>query len=148
MHEFNEGIEREFTSTTFKPFDFVVILFFLFLAALISGYFPVFMLGVGSPSMKPNINMGDAVIGIKVKEKDLKLDDVIIYQGSDRLVIHRLVGIEKRNNKLYYHTKGDSNNTEDSIDISYSNIKGKVVFRIPYIAYPAIYFTELMKGDD
>ena len=148
MHEFNDGIEREFTSTTFKPFDFVVILFFLCLAGLISGYFPIFMLGVGSPSMKPKINMGDAVIGVKVKQEELKLNDVIIYQGKDKLFIPILFGIEERNNKIYYHTKGDNNNAEDGIDISFDSIKGKVVFKIPYIAYPAVYFTEMMKGDD
>lgn len=146
--EYNDGVEREFVSTTFKPFDFVVIGFFLFLAALISGYFPLFMLGVGSASMHPSINTGDAVIGLKVKENELKLNDIVVYQGDDRLVVHRLVGIEEKNNKLYYHTKGDNNNTEDGIDITYDRIKGKVLFRIPYIAYPAIYFTEMMKGDD
>ena len=86
IREFNEGIEREFVSTTFKPFDFVIIIFFLVLAAMISGCFPVFILGVGSASMKPAINVGDAVIGIKVKEKDLNVNDVIVYKGEKNLV--------------------------------------------------------------
>ncbi len=148
IREYNEGIEREFTYTTFKPFDFVVIILFIGLAALISCYFPIFMLGVGSPSMKPTINVGDAVVGVKVDEKDLELNDVIVYQGKDRLIVHRIVRIEKKNNKIYYHTKGDNNNSEDGLDISYDNIKGKVVFRIPYVAYPAVYLSELLNGDD
>lgn len=148
INEFNEGVEREFVSTTFKPFDFVVILIFLILAAMISGYFPVFILGVGSASMKPGINVGDAVIGVRVKESELKLDDVIVYKGDNNLIIHRLVDIEKKGKKNYYHTKGDSNNTEDDVDIRYEDIKGKVIFRIPYIAYPSIYFKELIRGDD
>ena len=148
IHEYNEGVEREFVSTTFKPFDFAVIIFFLLLAAMISGYFPVFMLGVGSASMAPNINVGDAVVGIKVKQKDLKKDDVIVYKGEKNYIIHRLISIEKKGNKYYYHTKGDNNNTEDGVDISYDSVKGKVIFRIPYIAYPSIYFKELLRGDD
>ena len=148
IHEYNEGVEREFISTTFKPFDFAVIIFFLLLAAMISGYFPVFMLGVGSASMAPNINVGDAVVGIKVKQKDLKKDDVIVYKGEKNYIIHRLISIEKKGNKYYYHTKGDNNNTEDGVDISYDSVKGKVIFRIPYIAYPSIYFKELLRGDD
>lgn len=148
IHEYNEGVEREFISTTFKPFDFAVIIFFLLLAAMISGYFPVFMLGVGSASMAPNINVGDAVVGIKVKQKDLKKDDVIVYKGEKNYIIHRLISIEKKGNKYYYHTKGDNNNTDDGIDISYDSVKGKVIFRIPYIAYPSIYFKELLRGDD
>ncbi len=148
IHEYNEGVEREFVSTTFKPFDFAVIIFFLLLAAMISGYFPVFMLGVGSASMAPNINVGDAVVGIKVKQKDLKKDDVIVYKGEKNYIIHRLISIEKKGNKNYYHTKGDNNNTEDGVDISYDSVKGKVIFRIPYIAYPSIYFKELLRGDD
>ena len=148
IHEYNEGVEREFISTTFKPFDFAVIIFFLLLVAMISGYFPVFMLGVGSASMAPNINVGDAVVGIKVKQKDLKKDDVIVYKGEKNYIIHRLISIEKKGNKYYYHTKGDNNNTEDGVDISYDSVKGKVIFRIPYIAYPSIYFKELLRGDD
>ena len=148
IHEYNEGVEREFISTTFKPFDFAVIIFFLLLVAMISGYFPVFMLGVGSASMAPNINVGDAVVGIKVKQKDLKKDDVIVYKGEKNYIIHRLISIEKKGNKYYYHTKGDNNNTEDGVDISYDSVKGKVMFRIPYIAYPSIYFKELLRGDD
>ena len=148
IHEYNEGVEREFISTTFKPFDFAVIIFFLLLVAMISGYFPVFMLGVGSASMAPNINVGDAVVGIKVKQKDLKKDEVIVYKGEKNYIIHRLISIEKKGNKYYYHTKGDNNNTEDGVDISYDSVKGKVMFRIPYIAYPSIYFKELLRGDD
>ena len=92
--------------------------------------------------MKPGINVGDAVIGVRVKESELKLDDVIVYKGDNNLIIHRLVDIEKKGKKNYYHTKGDSNNTEDDVDIRYEDIKGKVIFRIPYIAYPSIYFKE------
>ena len=98
--------------------------------------------------MAPNINVGDAVVGIKVKQKDLKKDDVIVYKGEKNYIIHRLISIEKKGNKYYYHTKGDNNNTEDGVDISYDSVKGKVIFRIPYIAYPSIYFKELLRGDD
>lgn len=148
ISDFNDGVQRDFVYTTFKPFDFVVIALFFCLAALISGYFPCFLLGVGSASMEPSIKVGDAVFGVKVKENELKLNDILIFKGEDKIVVHRLVRIEKKNGKYYYHTKGDNNNTEDVLDVTYDSIKGKVVFRIPYIAYPSVYISELLNGGD
>ena len=123
--------------------DIRIIVFIVILVGLISGFFPIYTLGVGSNSMAPKINKGDAIIAHKVKEpKDVEIGDVIVYQTPEKKVIHRLVDIESRDGVTYYYTKGDANNGRDDIELQFQNILGVVDFRIPYIAYPSVWLTE------
>ena len=143
LHEYNNKVEHDFAiKTTFRPLDLVFILIFVGLAGLISGYFPIFMIGVGSASMEPTINVGDAVVVRKIdNEKQLKKDDIIVYNGSDKTIVHRMVEIEEKNGKTIYHTKGDNNNTKDILELELKDIDGVVMFKIPYIAYPSVYIS-------
>lgn len=94
-----------------------------------------------SPSMVPTINVEDAVVVQRKEKEELKVGDIITFTSSDPrysglTITHRIVGIEKsKNQKVYYRTKGDNNNTEDSALVSYDNIYGKVILRIPKIGY-------------
>lgn len=94
-----------------------------------------------SPSMVPTINVEDAVVVQRKEKEGLKVGDIVTFTSSDPrysglTITHRIVGIEKsKNQKVYYRTKGDNNNTEDSALVSYDNIYGKVILRIPKIGY-------------
>lgn len=148
INEHNNGVERTYGKRTFRWFDIPAYLFLIVLICLISGFFPYFMIGIGSESMTPKINKGDAVIIHKVKSpKELKKGQVIAFRLKDKTIVHRLVKIEKVNGKTYYRTKGDANNSNDNINLTFDNIRGKVVFDIPYIAYPTIYLTEFLNGE-
>ena len=148
INEYNNGIERTYGRKTFRWFDIPAYLFLIVLICLISGFFPYFMIGIGSESMTPKINKGDAVIIHKVKSpKELKTGQVIAFRLKDKTIVHRLVKIEKVNGKTYYRTKGDANNSNDNINLTFDNIRGKVVLDIPYIAYPTIYLTEFLNGE-
>ena len=46
---------------------------------------------------------------------------------------------------IYYHTKGDFNNTEDNLALTRDDIIGTVSARIPYIGYPAVYISEVLE---
>lgn len=146
--EYNNGIEKSYGKRTFRWFDIPAYLFLIILICLISGFFPYFMIGIGSESMTPTINKGDAVIVHKVsKPKDLKKGDIIAFRLKNKTIIHRLVKIEKTGSNTYYRTKGDSNNSIDNINLTFNDIRGKVVLDIPYIAYPTIYLTEFLNGE-
>ncbi len=148
INEYNNGIERTYGNKTFRWFDIPAYLFLVVLICLISGFFPYFMIGIGSESMTPNINKGDAVIIHKVKEPaELKEGEVIAFKLKDKTIVHRLVKIEKVKGKTYYRTKGDANNSTDNINLTFDSIRGKVVLDIPYIAYPTIFLTEFLNGD-
>lgn len=150
INEYNNGIERTYGKRTFRWFDIPAYLFLVILICLISGFFPYFLIGIGSESMTPKINKGDAVLIHKVDEpKELKVGDVIAFRLKDKTIVHRLVKIEKDKdkNKTYYRTKGDANNSIDNINLTFDNIRGKVILDIPYIAYPTIYLTEFLNGE-
>lgn len=94
-----------------------------------------------SPSMVPTINVEDAIIIQRKEADELKVGDIITFTSSDPrysglTITHRIVGIEKsKKEDIYFRTKGDNNNSEDSALVSYQNIYGKVILRIPKIGY-------------
>lgn len=148
INEYNNGVEKEYNKRTFRWLDIPAYLFLVVLICLISGFFPYFMIGIGSESMTPHINKGDAVIIHKVKEpKELKEGEVIAFRLKEKTIVHRLVKIEKVNGTTYYRTKGDANNSIDNINLTFDSIRGKVILDIPYIAYPTIYLTEFLNGE-
>lgn len=94
-----------------------------------------------SPSMVPTINVYDAIVIKRAEPEDLEVDDVITFLSTDPrysglVITHRIVGIEKsKTGEIYFRTKGDNNNTEDSSLVRASNIYGKVMLKIPKIGY-------------
>lgn len=97
-------------------------------------FFNYRMFTVVSQSMTPKYDIGDVLIA---KEKDpskVKEGDVISYLGSygdfnGKVITHRVVGSEKREDgKYYFRTKGDANIVEDPI-VTEDQLYGVVVYR-------------------
>ena len=148
VEEFEHGAENNFSRYSFRLIDIPAAIFLIVLICLISGFFPYYMIGIGSGSMEPKISKGDAVIIHKIKSgKGLKVGQIIAFKQKEKTIIHRLVEIEKVNGTVYYHTKGDANNSVDSINLTIKDIQGTVEVTIPYIAYPTIYLTEFLNGE-
>ena len=149
IEEYYNGYEYNYNVNKFHPLDALYLIIIGLFIGLISGKSPYTIMGIGSNSMSPYINKGDAVI-IKTptKQKDIKSGDVIAFSHKDskdnKVVIHRISEIKKRKGKTYYITKGDANNTTDEVDVLYSDIIGEVKFNIKYIAYPTVYLNELL----
>ena len=79
-----------------------------------------------SGSMEPEMFKGDLIVvkGLETyREKD-----IVVYQSKSSLVVHRIISIDGD----AVITQGDANNTPDD-PISLSAIKGKVLFRVPYV---------------
>lgn len=83
--------------------------------------------------MAPAITEKDVLIIAPADPASLKAGDVITYyhevDGKTFMFTHRIVKIE--NNIL--KTKGDFMPTEDSYDVKFEDIKGKVAGKIPYL---------------
>lgn len=79
---------------------------------------------VATASMSPTIEVGDVVIVELTKE--VKENDIIVYQDGDSIITHRL--ITKKDNELI--AKGDANNSDDK-PIKEDMLLGKVIRIIP-----------------
>lgn len=86
---------------------------------------------VSSGSMKPDYQVGDVVIVKACDASELKVGDVVTYNGKEgefagKIVTHRVVKAQyEENGELYINTKGDANPLEDP-RISASQVIGKV----------------------
>ena len=120
----------------------IVIIYF------VSGYFRYYALAIASGSMNPVFDRGSVVIIEQVNEKydnynKLKEGEIIAFKAEKNIVVHRLIRIVNTGHELYYYTKGDANEEEDDYLIKKENIIGIVRFKIPYIGYPTVWFSEV-----
>lgn len=104
-----------------------------------------------SPSMVPNINVNDAVVTMRVSEKNIKKGDIVTFISKEidtkgTPITHRIVDVLHENNDpngkiIGYHTKGDANPTPDFAVIKPDEVLGKVFFQIPLIGYVQTFLT-------
>lgn len=92
---------------------------------------------ITTESMKPNINPGDVIIIKSVTEEELMVNDVITFNTESGINTHRITKIENEGIKTYV-IKGDNNNLEDENKITFSQILGKQILRIPVLGKIAI----------
>ncbi|MAH07896.1 hypothetical protein CMI38_06635 [Candidatus Pacearchaeota archaeon] len=108
-------------------------------------------------SLSNGFNKGDIVVvyGRFVP----KLGDVIIFKPNKeslapRPIVHRIISIKEVDEGFVMGTKGDHNADQltkdnnglrtDETSIGEDQIIGKVVFRVPYLGWVKIWFTELI----
>lgn len=82
-------------------------------------------------SMKPTINEGDFLI---LRHQDTyQKGDIISYKSiKNGDVTHRVIEV-----KDGYLTKGDNNNFTDTQTVKNADVYGKVIFRVPNVAFIA-----------
>lgn len=146
VNEHLYGREYEF-GETFKFWDVPLVSAFAVLVILISGVAPVYMVGVASASMEPDIMTGDAVILKKVSDDDkFDIGEIIAFEKDGKLVVHRIVEILEDEGKYFYNTKGDNNNSSDGRFLEANEVDGVYLMKIPYIAKLSIWFNERFGG--
>lgn len=99
---------------------------------------------VATGSMEPVIEPGDLVVIAPASPGSLHRGDIVAYVGYDgSLVVHRLVGFERRGALLLLHTKGDANPAEDR-PFPESRLVGKVVAHIPLLGLPQLLAAKML----
>ena len=94
-----------------------------------------FLTGTGS-SMEPTLTQNDVIILTPVNPELLRVGDIITYEreldGGNKIIFvtHRIVEIEDGG----IRTKGDAMPEADECVVKVSDVKGKVVGKIPYAA--------------
>jgi signal peptidase len=83
---------------------------------------------------------GDLLIVRKVPQSEISVGDVIIYKRSyqEIPIVHRVIGMVKKNDEVWYVTKGDANSGPDN-PVAFSEVVGKAIFMIPKIGYPFLW---------
>jgi hypothetical protein len=79
-------------------------------------------------SMDPFLDQGSNGIEIAPKnESDISIGDIISYQSTDGVIIHRVIGTNKDEQGTYFTVKGDNNPIQDPARVRFSQIKGILV---------------------
>lgn len=133
-----------------KLITLIIILFISLIIALNSNLFRYWMAVIGSGSMKPTINIGDAVIVDKSYKKHLdklKEGDVLVFKNGNKIYVHRIINIEHTDNNYYINTKGDrKEQLEDSWVVTNKDVIGIVKFKIKFIGYPTVWLSRILEG--
>ncbi|MHA2503344.1 MAG: signal peptidase I [Candidatus Kariarchaeaceae archaeon] len=128
-------------------FGFFGLLIILFLTGQFSSLTGTTLVVIDNPdpnSMFPTYFQGDLFIIYKNQPESIEIGDVVVYtlnNGNSR-IIHRVIDIELVDGQYYYRVKGDNPVTNYSPDIanggtliSFEQLIGKVVGRIPFIGH-------------
>ena len=135
----------------FEKATTIVLSIMIFLViGLYSNLFRYWIAVVGSGSMTPTINIGDAIVVDKSYKKHLdrlKVGDVLVFKIRDTIYTHRIIDIKSSNGKYAILTKGDrKGQAEDSWVVSNNDVVGVVKHKIPYIGYPTVSLNRILEG--
>ena len=97
--------------------------------------------------MEKELFLGDVAIIEKCNANDVNVGDIIEYQMEGYTVIHRIIEKRQENGMFYFKTKGDNNEAEDKNEVTEEQLIGKVIFKIRYIGYPAIWLHNLQEQE-
>ncbi len=86
---------------------------------------------VVSGSMEPTIPTGSIIY--TVQKSFYNPLDIIAFNQGDRVITHRVVGIETVGSEIFYKTKGDANNVEDSNLVNRRDVVGVTMITAPYL---------------
>ena len=103
------------------------------------GIFPIKPVAIASGSMEDELHIGDIAIIQKCNANDINVGDIIEYQMDGYTVIHRVIQKNQKKGEFYFTTKGDNNNIPDDKKVSEEQLIGKLIFKIRYLGYPAIW---------
>lgn len=123
-----------------------VLVVLVVLVILTSGILTHKLVSIGSNSMKPEYERGDAVIYKKQVAKDMKEGEILVFEHNDRVITHRIVKKQRVGEDYIFITKGDANNSRDNFKPTSKDVLGKVCYRIKYIGYPTLWVRGIFEG--
>ncbi|MGN1270289.1 MAG: signal peptidase I [Clostridia bacterium] len=112
-----------------------------------TGVFPIKPIAIASGSMEKELFVGDIAIIQKCNANDVNVGDIIEYQMDGYTVIHRIIEKKQKKGEYYFITKGDNNKYPDSKEVRENQLIGKVIFKIRYLGYPAIWLHIIQENE-
>ena len=95
--------------------------------------------------MSGGFNTGDIIILQGKKPQDIQIGDILVFQANTpEPIIHRVVKKWETGGAYYFSTKGDHNfgQRPEETEISQDRIVGTGLFRIRYVGYVKMFFTD------
>ena len=123
----------------------ISLVLMLIVVGLVSCKFNYCLIVIGSESMTGSIDIGDAVIYEVYNNQIIEEGDILVFDKSGVVTVHRVVNIENIEGQIRYTTKGDANKEEDSGYVLDSNIIGIHRAKISFVGYPTLWINEMFK---
>jgi signal peptidase len=101
---------------------------------------------VTSGSMAPRVDPGDVVVTRPVTAAELRTGQVLLFADPRRpggLLLHRLVSFDASGDLV---TRGDANQSADSVHVAPSSVRGLALLRVPWVGLPAVWRAEGRPG--
>jgi signal peptidase I len=95
-----------------------------------------------SGSMAPRVDPGDVVITQPVTAAELRPGQVVLVDDPrlpGGLLLHRLVSFDAAGRLV---TRGDANQSDDSVHVPPSDVRGLARLRVPWVGLPALWRAE------
>ncbi len=135
---------KKFESGPYGTFFYILLGFFIaFAANVVLGYAlktdtPV--VAVFSESMVPTYLKGDMIV--IQGTQDVKVGDIVVYDSPlyKYPIIHRIIEVSDAGVK----TKGDNNRIADPWTTPLDKVRGKAIFRIPFLGWVKVGAYELL----
>lgn len=78
--------------------------------------------------MYPLIKQGYRCRFVPFEPEEARIGDIVLYISDEgQLVGHRLIGIQREKNEVFYRCKGDANLTEDR-PVASSQVIGRMIY--------------------
>jgi hypothetical protein len=92
------------------------------------------------------LEVGDVIAVRAIPAENIHVGDIVLFYSSKGQIIHRVIAVKQLNGQYFYTTKGDANaaSSPTEKDIPYTEIKGKLADRIPYLGYPKVAFSYII----
>jgi signal peptidase I len=94
---------------------------------------------VTSGSMAPRVNAGDVVVTRPITAAELRTGQVVLIHAPEvpgGLLLHRLVSFDEEGRLV---TRGDANQSNDSVHADPAELRGLAVLRAPWVGLPALW---------
>lgn len=133
-----------------KLINGVLIACMAILIALFSNLFPYWIAAVGSGSMEPTINIGDAIVVDKTVQDHLdrlQVGDVLVFKIKDTIYTHRIIELRETNGNYAITTQGDREGQAiDTWIVTNKDVIGIVKFKINYVGWPTVWLSRIVEG--
>lgn len=121
----------------------LVLILMIGTVMLVSNHFTYGAYVIATESMTGELNKGDVAICERYEAQFIQEGQIVAFERSDSVVVHRIVDIKIVNGITQYYTQGDANENRDAGYITDGQILGLVKAKVPLLGYPSLWLRSL-----